>query len=346
MIKQFATLARKAVRRTLRVASPESATANQARRMFWPLDLNKKFAMLASSATDAEIINAGLKLIAEHIVLRVVCEDEAVAARLNPSRVQIISYQDLARAQIPVVVMPSAVEEAKSIERLYRLWRSSGHNFNIYDAYNDSDICSSEQVRRYRNVELFLLPTVLWPTLYSNWGFINFLISDVVRDRQLDVLDMFAGSGVIGFCLKDETPIRSISFCDANFWAVRAIRETGKRSPRVAGPAWLSEGLQAVPASAQFDLIVGNPPHVDQSLMEPGRLPGSDPDWEAHRQFFEKAHLHLRPGGRIVFIEAILSQSYEKFYRDFGSHFPRYRLIKRHDFDNYACYAVTLGLAE
>jgi 23S rRNA G2069 N7-methylase RlmK/C1962 C5-methylase RlmI len=72
-----------------------------------------------------------------------------------------------------------------------------------------------------------------------------------------------------------------------------------------------SDNLDGIPASEQWDLVVGNPPHfVD---ISPGELRFHDEDWKLHRRFFSAIGGFLKPGGMIVLLENNRGSTAETF---------------------------------
>jgi hypothetical protein len=296
---------------------------------------------VATVASDVEPIERCIDLLNPDRPIPVICHSPDLAGRFAHSNADLVSYEEFARRRVPVLVLPSDAHEADVELRCRDVWRRTGANFAIYDAYQLSDIVSTSVLRRYRDVTLHLEASTLLPTLYSNWDYINILISEI-GDAPIDVLDMFAGSGVIGFCLKHETSIRSISFCEVNYWAVRSMRRTMTADPTLSGAVWLSEGMTGMPTTATFDLIVGNPPHANLQLSGPRVLPGADPEWEAHHLFFRDAYKHLRPGGRILFIESVGAAIYEGFYKSLPAKYPQYRLGRYIEQPNHLCFVIEI----
>jgi hypothetical protein len=295
---------------------------------------------LATEQSDVSLIQKCVELLRPQKPIPVVCHAPGLSTLFNHPMIEVVTYEEFARRKIPVAVLVNDSRESEVELRCRDLWRS-GAQFAIYDAYQPSDIVSEQKLRRYRDVTLHLEASTLFPTIYSNWDYINILVKEI-SDRPLDVLDMFAGSGVIGFCLRRETAIRSIAFCDVNYWAVRSMRRTMTADPALRGDIWLSEGLTGVPRSASFDLIVGNPPHADVDLSGPRVLPGADPRWEAHHLFFRDAHKHLRPGGRILFTESASAKIHEGFYTSLTARYPQYRLGRYIEQPNHVCFVMEI----
>jgi hypothetical protein len=301
-------------------------------------------AYVVTSAQDAVVVRKCLEILHPAKPRGVICHDKSLEAECRKFGVDLLEYRDMATRKISILVLASDEHEQDVVRRCAEVWKQTRSNFAIYDAYQVSDICFQAVIRPYRQVHLHLEQSVLFPTLYSNWDYINILLAEI-GERSLDVLDMFAGSGVIGFCLRKEAPIRSISFAEVNYWAVRSMRSTMANDPQLAGKIWLSEGMTGVPQSESYDLIVGNPPHANMKLEGPRLLPGADPAWEAHHIFFRDAWRHLKPGGRILFIESRSAEIVGNFYAGLAKQYPQYKLGRIIDQPNHVCLVVEVLLA-
>ena len=111
-----------------------------------------------------------------------------------------------------------------------------------------------------------------------------------------------AGPGFIGFSLLAQGLCDTLCLADVNPEAVAACRRSVARNRLEAKVAvYLSDNLEDIPASEQWDLVVSNPPHfVDSGI---GHLRYHDPDWRVHRGFFGTVARHLKPGGVVVLQE-------------------------------------------
>jgi tRNA1(Val) A37 N6-methylase TrmN6 len=122
------------------------------------------------------------------------------------------------------------------------------------------------------------------------------LFHDLGMPRQGRVFEWCAGPGFIGFALLGHGFCDTLCLADVNPEAVEACRRTvaqNRLAERVT--VYHSDNLEAIPASEQWDLVVGNPPHfVDVS---PGELRFHDEDWNLHRSFFATIGRFLKPGG-------------------------------------------------
>jgi len=110
-----------------------------------------------------------------------------------------------------------------------------------------------------------------------------------------------AGPGFIGFSLLAHGLCETLCLADVNPEAVAACRRTVARNGLGKVSVYLSDNLEDIPPSEQWDLVVSNPPHfVDSGI---GQLRYHDPDWRVHRGFFGKIAQHLKPGGVVVLQE-------------------------------------------
>jgi predicted RNA methylase len=138
------------------------------------------------------------------------------------------------------------------------------------------------------------------------------LFHDLGMPRQGRVFEWCAGPGFIGFALLGYGFCDSLCLADVNPEAVHACRRTvaqNRLTERVA--VYHSDNLEDIPASEQWDLVVGNPPHfVD---ISPGELRFHDEDWKLHRNFFGTIDRFLKPGGIIVLLENNRGSTAETF---------------------------------
>jgi len=138
------------------------------------------------------------------------------------------------------------------------------------------------------------------------------LFHDLNVLRQTRVFEWCAGPGFIGFALLGYGFCDTLCLADINPEAVEACRRTVAQNglaERVA--IYQSDNLDDIPASEQWDLVVGNPPHfIDVS---PGELRFHDQDWNLHRGFFAAIGRFLKPGGMIVLLENNCGSTAETF---------------------------------
>jgi methylase of polypeptide subunit release factors len=114
---------------------------------------------------------------------------------------------------------------------------------------------------------------------------------------------MCAGPGFIGLSMMANGLCETLCLADINPEAVEACRRTIEQNglqQRVS--VYQSDNLKAIPATEQWDLVVSNPPHFDNSYFE-AELRAHDPGWRLHRGFFKEVGNFLKPEGVIVLQE-------------------------------------------
>jgi len=148
-----------------------------------------------------------------------------------------------------------------------------------------------------------------------------------------------SGPGFIGFSLLAGGLAKTCCFADINPRAIDCVRRTVRRNAlgdRVA--AYVSDNLDSVPDSEQFDLVVGNPPsYAGLNPQHPlyarfrDDLRPNDPDWRIHRRFFQTIRSHLRPGAMLFIAEV---QIHEMVVRTPGFEEP-YDIRRRPPIDDF-----------
>jgi SAM-dependent methyltransferase len=119
------------------------------------------------------------------------------------------------------------------------------------------------------------------------------------------LFEFCAGPGFIGFSLLANGLCDSLCLADINPEAVEAARWTVRRNrleDRVS--VYLSDGLDQIPNSERWDLVVSNPPHFKDSYHDSIRH--YDGDWDLHLNFYKSVARFLNPGG-----SALIQENYE-----------------------------------
>jgi 16S rRNA G966 N2-methylase RsmD len=130
--------------------------------------------------------------------------------------------------------------------------------------------------------------------------------------RQRRVFEWCAGPGFIGFSLLAHGFAETLCLADINPQAVEACHRTvrdNQLADRVS--VYLSDNLNDIPASEEWDLVVGNPPHMPDDYI--GDLRTHDEEWHIHRKFFGAVERFLKPGGVIVLQENNRGSTAETF---------------------------------
>jgi methylase of polypeptide subunit release factors len=127
-------------------------------------------------------------------------------------------------------------------------------------------------------------------------------IEDLNMPRQGRVFEWCAGPGFIGFSLLARGHCDSLCLADINPYAVKAARRTvGANALEDRVAVYLSDGLEHIPESERWDLVVATPVHFADRYE--GSLRAHDPDWRIHREFYENVTRFLNPGGVILIQE-------------------------------------------
>jgi len=127
------------------------------------------------------------------------------------------------------------------------------------------------------------------------------------------LFEFCAGPGYIGYSLLAHGFCASLTLADVNPVAVEAAKKTAHFNGiehRVA--VYLSNGLEQIPASERWDLVVGNPPHFVHWTGQ-SRLRCEDPGWELHKRFYSQVKRFLNPGAHVLLQENALGSSAEVF---------------------------------
>lgn len=77
---------------------------------------------------------------------------------------------------------------------------------------------------------------------------------------------------------------------------------------------YLSDCLDAIPATEQWDLVVSNPPHWPSSPEQyQENIRNFDPELIVHKKFYAAIHRFLTPQGSVLFQEAEDATTIEDF---------------------------------
>ena len=141
-------------------------------------------------------------------------------------------------------------------------------------------------------------------------------------ERQLGprsrTFEWCAGPGFIGFSLLGHGLTESLCLADVNPAAVAACEETIRRNGlegRV--DVYVSDDLDALPATERWDLVVGNPPHsgtdeVRTEFKRPAAI-YQDVGWSIHERFYASVGAYLEAGAQVVIQENLRFSSPETF---------------------------------
>ena len=139
----------------------------------------------------------------------------------------------------------------------------------------------------------------------QNWGHREYskLLGSDLAPKPRRVFEWCSGPAFIGFSLLARGLCQSLCLADINPEAVEVCKKTIKSNgleDRVS--VYLSDNLQQIPDSEQWDLVVGNPPHFDTD-EEGLDIRSFDPGWKIHERFYSEAGDHLTEDGLILIAE-------------------------------------------
>jgi methylase of polypeptide subunit release factors len=139
-------------------------------------------------------------------------------------------------------------------------------------------------------------------------AYLPFLRSRLGRVER--VFEWCAGPGFIGFSLLGAGLCDRLDLGDVNTEARAAVDSTVAENglgDRVG--FHLSDCFEQVPSRMRWDLMVGNPPHVNSAAPASeyqhshSPLIWMDTDWSIHRRFYAGAARHLSQGGAVIIQE-------------------------------------------
>ncbi len=130
--------------------------------------------------------------------------------------------------------------------------------------------------------------------------------------KQARAFEWCAGPAFIGFSMLGHGLCETLCLADINPQAVAACRRTIEDNALGARVSlYQSNGLNDIPPSERWDLVVSNPPHFVDAYA--GELRTHDPGWSIHRDFFSKIGAFLKPNGVVVLQENNAGSTAETF---------------------------------
>ncbi|MGC8533489.1 MAG: HemK2/MTQ2 family protein methyltransferase [Candidatus Parvarchaeum sp.] len=143
----------------------------------------------------------------------------------------------------------------------------------------------------------------------------SFLLLSAVKYAHGEVLDMFAGSGIIGLNAAEKS--ERVTFVDINPNAIKAINYNARKNGIRNFECVVSDLFSSL-SNRKFDVIYANPPYLPEnkeSKWIKKALSGGKEGSELTLRFIRSLKTHLKAGG-IAFI--ILSSVYDvdKVYKE------------------------------
>ena len=258
-----------------------------------------EFHSLAETYSESEL--AELKLLSTDQML----------IQINPLISSLVMQPPLA---FDIIVILDELSKSNE-ETLRRISMENSRFFSIAEVFRKSSPSSVTQTISFRSAEFSIFPTVEVPSYFTNWAYINFLHSTIEKFSYTDILEMFSGSGAIGLSLANEIENLKVECLDANIHAIRSMRISLANHSNLDVSVTQSELFGAKRNSEKkYDLILGNPPHMNLPIDYPEQINGRDPNFEIHKNFYIQAGDFLKPNGRIVLIENAGSNIVDEFY--------------------------------
>ncbi|MGH3914310.1 MAG: methyltransferase [Pseudonocardiaceae bacterium] len=138
------------------------------------------------------------------------------------------------------------------------------------------------------------------------------------------LLEWCCGPGFIGFSMLTHGLCDHLGLTDINEEALSACRATVRANDLVDQVSLFhSDCFDSVPDDTRWDLVVGNPPHMNVNIapaheiailqsLRPERV-YADRDWNIHRRFYRQVGSYLAPGGSVVLQECWRASDPEVF---------------------------------
>jgi len=151
---------------------------------------------------------------------------------------------------------------------------------------------------RYLDKEFLVYPDTFWPFADSLPLVRHFRIEPGER-----VLDVGTGSGVIGVfaCSKGATRVVGV---DINPAAVRSATHNARMHGFAGTMEVLQSDLFESLGDERFDVVTANLPFRNKPAHDVVAMSQWDTDFRTNTRFFEGVGRHLRPGGRIYFVQS------------------------------------------
>lgn len=130
------------------------------------------------------------------------------------------------------------------------------------------------------------------------------LVLELGIGRQARLCEFAAGPGYIGYLLLANGFCEHLTLLDVDRPAIEAAEFTARYNrvqDRVT--ACVTDGLDQVPASESWGLVVANPPQLPHAGQDERTRIVVDEGWTLHRKFYRSIRKHMQPGGHVIFIE-------------------------------------------
>jgi hypothetical protein len=127
--------------------------------------------------------------------------------------------------------------------------------------------------------------------------------------------DFCAGTGYIGFSLFARRFCRTLCCIDVDKRSIDAVQLTATANGITdLVTTFVSDGLNDVPETEKWDLLVCNPPQLQPRVATDVDTAFTfDPDWKLHRNAYSGLKKFMKLGGHAIFLEAKYETSAKTF---------------------------------
>jgi len=129
--------------------------------------------------------------------------------------------------------------------------------------------------------------------------------------------DFCAGTGYIGFSLLAKRYCKTLCCIDVDKRSIDAVQLTATTNEITdLVTTYVSDGLENVPTTEEWDLLVCNPPQLQPRVATDVDTAFTfDPEWKLHRNAYSSLKTFMRPGGHAIFLEAKYETSAKSLHR-------------------------------
>ncbi|WP_029608519.1 peptide chain release factor N(5)-glutamine methyltransferase [Mycoplasma simbae] len=163
----------------------------------------------------------------------------------------------------------------------------------------------------FLNTRINLNHKVLIPR-YETEEMVDLILNKYAQNNtNFSVLDLCCGSGFIGLALKKNMPNIQVTLSDIDPEALQQTRENALINFGNADVVKIIQSDLFANIDQKFDLIVTNPPYLDEDILLPNdkdlmfepqhALYASEQGWYFYRKILEQYKDFLKPGGKIIF---------------------------------------------
>ncbi|MEX0672093.1 MAG: peptide chain release factor N(5)-glutamine methyltransferase [Candidatus Babeliales bacterium] len=141
----------------------------------------------------------------------------------------------------------------------------------------------------FGDIEILVQPPILIPRPETEewiYGLIQKL--HTLSNQELTILDLCTGSGCIALALADALPTAHIYATDISKEALNLASHNAHHTGLINVTFLQSDLFETIPKNVQFDLIVANPPYIDEAEWK--TLDPSVRDWEDKKALIADDH--------------------------------------------------------